>query len=97
MDNTPYKERFCCLAYSPRGSDESITAFESFKSRMDKARWHKHCKAASWWWCIRVADLVFLLHPETVCSFNHTAGSASSYLRTTVLHINVLLLYSGSV
>lgn len=46
MENTPYKELFYCLAYSPRGSDESITAFESFKSRMDNALWHRRYKAA---------------------------------------------------
>lgn len=45
MENTPYKELFYHLAYSPRGSDESITAFELFKRRMGKALWHRHYKA----------------------------------------------------
>lgn len=45
MENTPYKELFYHLAYSPRGSDESIIAFESFKTRMDKVLWDRHYEA----------------------------------------------------
>lgn len=45
MENAPYKELFYRLAFSPGGSDESIAAFESFKSRMDKALWHGRYQA----------------------------------------------------
>lgn len=62
MENTPYKELFYLLACSPRGSDEIVADFGWFEDRMDEALAVR--------WCLRAADLVFLVHPEMEFSFN---------------------------
>lgn len=62
MENTPYKELLYLLTCSPRGSDEIVADLGWFELRMEEAQAVR--------WCLRAADLVFLVHPEMEFSFN---------------------------